>query len=84
MVSSVSNIQVYIRFIYIINRIGFCGIMFLMIYGFGGTVMEFNFSIDEFKNLSLFNSKRKNQKIINFLVFDFSYFVVNDLWTLLW
>ena len=42
---------------------------------------EFNFSIDEFKNLSFSNSKGKINEL-NFLVFDFSYFVVNDLWTL--
>jgi hypothetical protein len=51
-------------------------------YKDNGQVSECNFSIDEFKNSSLFNSKRENQGSKNFLVFDFSYFVVNDLWTL--
>ena len=41
-----------------------------------------NFSIDEFKNLSFSNSKGKTNELNFFLVFGFSYFVVNDLWTL--
>ena len=34
------------------------------------------------KILSLFSIKRKNQWAKFFLVFDFSYFVFNELWTL--
>ena len=43
---------------------------------------EFNFSIDEFKNLSFSNSKGKTNELNFFLVFGFSYFAVNELWTL--